>query len=98
MSEEKKVEEFDALADYFAQPRYDVSLQKPDDLCCYKNFFSTEKVTEAKEVAELKAAETGRAVIVYDRREFNIIHKIPAVAQPQPEVKKPEPIKRRGRR
>ncbi len=95
----KKDEEFDALAYYYAQPRYDVGLQKPDDLCCYKDFHHTNTLSQAKEEADKAAAETGRATIVYDRKEFNIIYRVAAANQPQPEVKKPEPIKRgRGKR
>ena len=95
--EQKTEKEIDSFAEYLAQPRYDVALQKPDDLCCYKDFHHTDTLLEAKEVAERKATETGRATIVYDRRDFLIVHRVPAAEQPQPEVKEenPEPSKRK---
>lgn len=71
----------DSYTEYLKKPRYDVSLQKEDELNCYQDFHNCASLSEAKEVAEVRAKETGRAVIIYDRREYAIVHHIPAVVK-----------------
>jgi len=78
-------------------PRYAVALQKVEDKCCYKDFFETEKLGEAKEAAEKEASKTGRAVIIWDRKDHEICHRIEAV-KTEEKVTAPEPKKGRGRR
>lgn len=86
--------------DYQKAPRYTVGLQKDKEPNCYVDFAETNTLSEAKEKAEKKTAETGKATIVYDRKEGCITHKVagtaPSVVTPPPTTPEPEP-KKRGR-
>jgi hypothetical protein len=84
----------DSFVEYHDKPRYDVSLQKADELNCFVGFLNTASLAEAKAAAEEAAKESGRSVIVYDRKEYNIIFQIPAKEQPKP-VAKEEPVEKK---
>lgn len=94
--------------EYKKLPRYCVGLQKPDDLVCYKDFHECNALSEAKKLADERAASTGRATIVFDRHETGIIYKVeakkldekPVVEEvaasiDRPERKAPKKVKRK---
>ena len=86
--------------DYQKLPRYVAGIQKDGESTCYVDFAETDTLSEAKEKAEQRSAETGKTAIVYDRKEGCVTHRVAGtapVAQPQPQTApEPEP-KKRGR-
>ena len=56
-------------------PRYTVGLQDVKDKTCYKDFFETEKLIDAKEKAIEGMNKHKRATIVWDRTGAGIIHR-----------------------
>jgi len=83
-------------------PRYVVSLQTVDDRSCYKDFFETNKLEEAKKEADETAERSQRSTLVFDRK-FGTIYKkeivrpndtvVKPVAKPQPtRVVKKSPV------
>ena len=78
-------------------PRYIAGIQDEKDKCCYKDFFETETLYEAKEKADEKSEKVNRSAIVFDRKLMEIVHrKVIEVAVESPK-KKPE-IQRRGKK
>lgn len=55
-------------------PRYVVSLQTVDDRSCYKDFFETNKLEEAKREADEAAEKNQRSTLVFDRK-FGTVYK-----------------------
>lgn len=55
-------------------PRYVVSLQTVDDKSCYKDFFETDKLEEAKREADEAAERSQRSTLVFDRK-FGTVYK-----------------------
>ena len=55
-------------------PRYVVSLQTVDDRSCYKDFFETDKLEEAKREADEAAEQNQRSTLVFDRK-FGTVYK-----------------------
>ena len=49
-------------------PRYTVGLRSDTDPCCYKDFFETEVLSEAKEEAQKAVAKYNKNVIIWDRK------------------------------
>jgi hypothetical protein len=84
-------------------PRYVVSLQTVDDRSCYKDFFETNKLEEAKREADEAAERSQRSTLVFDRK-FGTVYKkeiirpndtvAKPVANPQPTriIKKAAPV------
>lgn len=88
----------DSYTSYLKEPRYDVSLQKDTEPACFQKFYNCSSLVEAKEQAESRAKETGRAVMVYDRREFAIILLIPATKPIEIKQEVVEPKKKKGKK
>jgi hypothetical protein len=79
-------------------PRYVAGLRDKTDLCCYKDFFETEKFEEAKQEADAAADKNKRNTIVYDRKLMEITYRKVV----QEEVKaapppKPQKVFRKGK-
>lgn len=76
-----------------SDPRYVVGLQTVDDRSCYKDFFETDKLEEAKREADEAAERSQRSTLVFDRK-FGTVYKkeivrpndtvVKPVAKPQP--------------
>lgn len=49
-------------------PRYTVGLRSDTDPCCYKDFFETEVLSEAKEEAQKAVEKYSKGVIIWDRK------------------------------
>lgn len=49
-------------------PRYTVGLRSDADPCCYKDFFETETLSEAKEEAKKAIDKYNKGVIIWDRK------------------------------
>lgn len=49
-------------------PRYTVGLRSDTDPCCYKDFFETETLSEAKEEAKKAVDKYSKGVIIWDRK------------------------------
>jgi len=84
-------------------PRYVVSLQTVDDRSCYKDFFETNKLEEAKKEADEAAERSQRSTLVFDRKFGTVYNKeivrpndvvVKPVAKPQPTktIKKVVPV------
>ena len=54
----------------YEKPRYHVGMRSDTDPCCYKDFFETEKLSEAKEKAQEACDKYGKACVVWDRVDF----------------------------
>jgi hypothetical protein len=57
--------------------RYTVSVLKDPtrkDMTCYKQFYETESLPDAKEEASDKAMDTGLPVMIFDRKDNWVIH------------------------
>jgi hypothetical protein len=79
-------------------PRYVVGLRDPKQSNLYKDMIEGEKEGEAKQQAEELAAKEGRATIVWDRKNHEVIHRVAGKDDPvEKQETKPEP-KKRGRR
>lgn len=80
-------------------PRYVVGLRDVKEKNLYKDMIEGEKEGEAKQQAEELAAKEGRATIVWDRKNLEIIYRVAGKDDPveKQEPPKPEP-KKRGRR
>lgn len=50
--------------------RYVVSLAKPNEPNCFKDFFETDTLSKAKEKCIDKACDEGRECVVFDREEW----------------------------
>lgn len=80
-------------------PRFVASLQDVTDLQCYKDFFESEKLSEAKEKADEAAEKHKRSVLVFDRMLCEITYKKVVEQEKKPEaVKAPTPPPRRGKK
>lgn len=98
-----KDKEVDSWEEYKKLPRYCIGLQKPNELNTYKDFHECDSFSEAKKLADDKAASTGRATIIFDRREPGLIYKVeaanlpekPSVEEKEPEKKSPKKVKRK---
>jgi hypothetical protein len=77
--------------------RYTAGLQDATDVCCYKDFFESEKLDEAKRECEEAAARSQRSAIVYDRKLMEIVYRKVIEREKKVEEKKALPP-RRGRR
>lgn len=77
--------------------RYTAGLQDKTDKCCYKDFFESEKLDEAKKECDETAEKNQRSAIVYDRKMFEIVHRKVIVTE-KPEENKPSPPPRRGKK
>jgi hypothetical protein len=76
-------------------PRYVVGLRDVKDPSLYKDTIQGDKEGEAKLKAEELAAKEGRATIVYDRKEQQIIYRVAAATETP---KEPEVPKKRGKK
>ncbi len=87
-------------------PRYTVGMRSDTDPCCYKDFFETEKLSEAKEKCDEAVAKYGKCCIVWDRLGCpSDVYRVeppkgeePMVAGKVSEAKKPAPTKRPGKK
>jgi len=68
-------------------PRYVVGLQTVDDRSCYKDFFETDKLEEAKREADEGAERNQRSTLVFDRK-FGKVYKKEIVQSTDSVVKK----------
>ena len=55
--------------------RYTASLQDKTDKSCYKDFFESEKLEDAKKECDEAADKNQRSAIVYDRKLMSIVHR-----------------------
>lgn len=79
-------------------PRYVASITSCSDLSCYKDFFESEKLEEAKEKADEAALKYQFSALVYDRKVGGIIYKkVIEMGNKEPELKVVPPP-RRGRK
>ncbi len=81
--------------------RYTASLQDKTDFSCYKDFFESEKLEEAKKECDTAADKNQRSAIVFDRKLPGIVHrkviereKVEEKSVPAP----PVPTPKRGRK
>jgi len=56
-------------------PRYVTGIQDEKEKCCYKDFYETETLYEAKEKADEKSDKVNRSAIVFDRKLMEIVHR-----------------------
>lgn len=75
--------------------RYTAGLQDKTDKCCYKDFFESDKLDEAKKECDDAADNNQRSAIVYDRKLMEIVYR--KVIETDKKEEKPVPP-RRGRR
>ena len=75
-----------------ADPRFVASLQTDDDPCCYKDFFETETLKEAKKEAEVAAKKHNKAALVFDRKAHFIVYKVET--EKKPEQEEPAPVRK----
>lgn len=77
--------------------RYTASLQDKTEKCCYKDFFESEKLEEAKKECDEAADNNKRSAIVYDRKLMEIVHR-KVIETEKKEEKSVAPPPRRGRK
>jgi len=56
-------------------PRYVAGVQDDKDRSCYKDFFETETLHEAKTKADEKSAKVKFSTLVFDRKLMEIVYK-----------------------
>ena len=74
--------------------RYQASLQNVTDVCCYKDFFESEKLDEAKKECDEAAERSQRSAVVYDRKLMTIVHRKVIEREKKSEEKNALPPKR----
>ena len=77
--------------------RYVVSLQDVKDINCYKDFFESEKLDDAKKECEETADKNKRSAVVYDRKVMEIVHR-KVIEGEKPAEKEKVPAPKRGRK
>jgi hypothetical protein len=78
-------------------PRYVAGLRDKTDLCCYKDFFETEKFEEAKQEADAAADKNKRNTIVYDRKLMEITYRKVVQEEVKAAPPKPQKVFRKGK-
>ena len=79
-------------------PRYTVALRSDVDPCCYKDFFETEKLAEAKEKANEGLIKYNRCCIVLDRTECPMeVYRVEPPPQVESEIKEEVKTVKRNR-
>jgi hypothetical protein len=98
MAKKKKVEEVIEEKEEKIEvlPRYVASIQDEKDQSCYKDFYESDKLDQAKLKAEQESKDVGRSVIIFDRKGMGIIDRyvIEQEKKPEPEKK----LVKRGRK
>lgn len=77
--------------------RFVAALQDVTDPQCYKDFFESDKLCDAKEKADEAAEKYQRSVLVFDREQCETSYK-KVIEKEKKEPEKKVPLPRRGRK
>jgi len=78
--------------------RYTASLQDKTDFSCYKDFFESEKLEEAKTECDEAADKNQRSAIVFDRKLPGIVYRKVIEREKKEEVKAVPAPARKGKK